>query len=97
MTQSETANAEQLRAEIDRVAPSVQRVRDEVGKVLIRVVPGQQFEGADEEEIRGKVAECVGPGLDLAFEYVDDIPPTARGKHVFVKQSLALPSTWAGE
>ncbi|MEM1246605.1 MAG: MoxR family ATPase [Acidobacteriota bacterium] len=35
MTQTESVSADQLKAEIDRVAPFIQRVRDEVGKVLV--------------------------------------------------------------
>ncbi len=75
----------------------LQIAQDEPGKIVMRVVKQPEFGPADEAEIRAKVAGCVGGGLEVLFDYVDDIPPTERGKHLFVKQSLRLPSAWAGE
>jgi phenylacetate-CoA ligase len=74
----------------------IQFVQHEVGKVLVKIVKGPDFGYRDEEEIRNKLLGCVGSGLVIEFEYVNEIPLTSRGKHIFVKQSLSLPSAWAG-
>ena len=75
----------------------VQLVQDQPGRITVRLVRTEQFSPSDEQEIRDKIAGCVGSGLDIDFDYVDYIEPTERGKHVFVKQSLPLPSAFAGD
>jgi phenylacetate-CoA ligase len=75
----------------------IQLVQDEPGKIVVRLVKQPDFDVSDENEIRNKITSCVKTGLEVSFEYVDLIPPTARGKHIFVKQSLPLPSAWSGE
>lgn len=75
----------------------MQFVQEEPGKVVLRIVKRPDFDTSDEAEIRTKVQECVLHGLDLAFEYVEEIPRTPSGKHIFVKQSVPLPETWSGE
>lgn len=74
----------------------LQLVQDKPGEVLVRIARDPDFTSMDEREIREKMVGAVGSGLELSFDYVDHIPPTARGKHVFVKQALPLPSAWAG-
>jgi len=67
------------------------------GKVILRLAVTPAFTMEDEAEIRKKVLACVQSDLTLSFDYVDKIEPTARGKHLFVKQSLPLSSAWTGE
>lgn len=74
----------------------LQFVQNRPGKVLIKIVKGADFGQGDEKEIRDKLLRCVISGLEISFEYVDEIPLTSRGKHIFVKQSLSLPSAWTG-
>ncbi len=74
----------------------LQLEQNEPGKVTLRIAREPAFGEEDEREILEKIHGVVGPGLDVTFEYVDYIPPTARGKHVFVRQSLQLPNAWAG-
>jgi len=76
----------------------VQLVQTERGRLTVRIVPGPGFRREeDEQEIREKMQTCVKSGLEVDFEYVDAIALTARGKHIFIKQSLPPPSKWAGE
>jgi phenylacetate-CoA ligase len=75
----------------------LQFVQNEPGKVIIKIVKGSLYRQEDEKEIRDKLTRCAISGLEVVFEYVDEIPLTARGKHLFVKQSLSLPSAWAGD
>lgn len=74
----------------------LQFVQDKPGKVTIKIVKAEDFRQEDEKEILDKLLNCVISGLEISFEYVDQIPLTSRGKHIFVKQSLSLPSAWAG-
>jgi phenylacetate-CoA ligase len=74
----------------------IQFVQEEPGRILVRIVKEPAFVEEDEREIREKMCRAVGSGLDVTFDYVNYIPPTARGKHIFLKQSLKLPSAWAG-
>ena len=74
----------------------IQLVQDERGKVVIRVARGEGYSQDDENEMRDKILKCVAGGMEVRFDYVEEIPLSARGKHIFVKQSLQLPSAWAG-
>jgi phenylacetate-CoA ligase len=71
--------------------------QNQPGSIILRLASTPAFNKEDEEEIREKVAACVKSGLTISFDYVDLIEPTARGKHLFLKQSLPLSSAWAGE
>jgi len=71
--------------------------QNQPGSIILRLASTPAFNKEDEEEIREKVAACVQSGLTISFDYVDLIEPTARGKHLFLKQSLPLSSAWAGE
>jgi len=75
----------------------IQFVQDEPGKIVVKIVKGSGFDSEDEEEIRHKITGCVVSGLTMSFDYVDTIPLTTRGKHLFVKQSAALPLAWVGD
>lgn len=75
----------------------LQLLQDEPGRVILRIVKRDSYNDKDEQEIRTKMTKCVRLGLKITFDYVDHIEPTARGKHVFIKQSVPIPSTWAGD
>lgn len=75
----------------------IQFVQDEPGKVIVKIVKGPDFGTEDEKEIVQKIMGCVKSGLSMRFDYVNKILLTARGKHVFIKQSLPLPSAWTGD
>jgi phenylacetate-CoA ligase len=75
----------------------LQLVQDKPGVVVVLVVKGAGFDEQDEVEIKTKMTRCVGEGFEARVEYVESIPTTATGKHIFLRQALAVPSTWAGE
>jgi len=66
------------------------------GQVVFRIIKGPDYSTKDEQEILDKVSVCTRGGLEVSFEYVDLIPPSPRGKHLFLKQHLKLESSWAG-
>jgi phenylacetate-CoA ligase len=74
----------------------LQFIQDEPGKLVARIIKAPGFHRRDEEEIRDQVLAAVPSGLELGFEYVDHVPLTPRGKHVFLRQSLSLPSACTG-
>lgn len=60
--------------------------QNEKGKILIRIVRGDNFSKVNEIEIVRKFEEMVG--IKTQIEYVEDIPLTARGKFLFLVQNL---------
>lgn len=69
----------------------MQITQNEIGKIKILIIPIENFSVKDERELSNRIQECVGNGnLKLVFEYVKEIPTTATGKHVFLKQNLDI-------
>jgi phenylacetate-CoA ligase len=67
----------------------IQYVQDRPGEVKIRIVRLPEFSSADEDEMRLAFSDAVQGRLDIAFEYVDDIPRAASGKHKLLIQRLS--------
>lgn len=63
-----------------------QLVQNEVGKVIINIVKNDLYSKEDEEDIFIKFTNVAN--MDLIFHYVDDIPLTKRGKHLFLIQNI---------
>ncbi len=61
-----------------------QIVQQEPGKIRLRVVRGSGYADADEKQLRREFAERLGPGAEIAIEYVDQLPRTRSGKLRFV-------------
>ncbi len=69
----------------------MQFVQDKIGEVTVRIVKTGDYTVEDEKEIEKVLSRCVGEGeLTLYFDYVEDIPSTRMGKHLFLKQNLDL-------
>ena len=68
----------------------MQLVQEEVGRVLVRIVKTNEYSVKDEQEIRQKMQKNVDNQLDITFDYVDEIPRTARGKYRFLIQKLPI-------
>jgi phenylacetate-CoA ligase len=62
----------------------------EKGKIQILIIKGDSFSIADENEIRCQIMNCVRHGLELDFQYPEEIPLTASGKHKFMIQELKI-------
>jgi len=72
----------------DHVA-QFQFVQNEPGKVLMKIV---RRPGFSEKDIR-RILEEVGAkmsGIEITFEFVEEIPPTRRGKFQFLIQNLPI-------
>lgn len=63
-----------------------QLVQNEIGKVIINIVKGDFYEKEDEEDIFHNFVSVAE--IDLQFNYVENIPLTQRGKHLFVIQNI---------
>lgn len=61
-----------------------------MGEIMVKVVPSTTFSEEAEIEIKQVIQKCVGKGLNITFEYPNDIEPTRNGKHTFLKQHLNL-------
>lgn len=57
-----------------------QVVQTEPNTVVVRIVPARQFNGAETNELRGKLARFLGDAVKIDFELVDHIQPEPSGK-----------------
>lgn len=65
-----------------------QIVQEALDRIRVRVVPTDRFGPADEEEIRRRVTQRLGPAVEVAVEKVTEIPRTAGGKFPAVVSRL---------
>lgn len=66
-----------------------QIVQEALDRLRVRVVPTDRFGPADEEEIRRRVTQRLGPAVEVVVEKVTEIPRTAGGKFPAVVSQLA--------
>ncbi len=62
----------------------------EKGVVVFRYIPKGSLSSDVIENIRKRLLVKLGDDVDLIMQEVNDIPPTARGKHRFLVQELKL-------
>ena len=74
--------------ELDGVT-AYQYVQDKPGEMTVRLQVSDRYELSTEERILSGINE-VFPGFIIRFEYVNDIPKTARGKFKFLIQNLKI-------
>jgi phenylacetate-CoA ligase len=60
--------------------------QDEIGKLRIRIVRGENYTQDDEIALTSGITSSIN--LDIVFEYVDSIDRTEMGKHRYVVQKL---------
>lgn len=60
-------------------------LQNEEGKVIILIIKDEKYTSDDESEIFRKFKEF---GVDVTFEYTDQIPLSRRGKHQLVVQNI---------
>ncbi len=63
-----------------------QIIQNKVGEIEIHIIKGNAFSSKDEMEIKKKIQSVTD--IDIIFKYVDNIPLTKRGKHLFLKQNI---------
>lgn len=68
----------------------MQLMQEEEGKMTVRIVKTLQYSENDEQEFLTKMQKAVGNGLDINFEYVNQIPRTQSGKYRFLIQKLPI-------
>jgi phenylacetate-CoA ligase len=69
-----------------------QVVQRRLGGITVRIVREPAYGEADEALVRGLVRQWISAALEVEFEYVPEIPRTARGKFQAVKSELNRPS-----
>jgi phenylacetate-CoA ligase len=67
----------------------MQIVQENKGELILNIVKSTNYSQADENEIIVKMREAVLSNLDFKFNYIDDIPKTESGKHIFLIQKLS--------
>lgn len=65
----------------------MQLYQERAGQVEIRIVKSSAYSHLDETEIKSVILKAAVSGLEVSFNYVDDIPHTERGKHQFLIQA----------
>ena len=65
-----------------------QYVQTKRGELLIKIMPGQEFSEADKCNITNEFKARIGHDFAIAYDVVDDIPLTARGKFRRVIQEI---------
>jgi phenylacetate-CoA ligase len=65
-----------------------QVVQTDVDHILFRVVPRGEAPEADLDEIRRGALAAMQDGCRVAFEFVDEIPPSASGKYRYTMSML---------
>lgn len=84
---------------LDHVFKGMTRVREaqlyqpEVGKLVVRVAKGEEYdEKGEEEKLRRELDQRLGEGVDYSIEYVDRIERSGRGKLRFVVSDVDRPA-----
>jgi len=62
--------------------------QDEIGKLRVRIVRGENYTKDDEIELTSGITSSIN--VDIVFEYVDTIDRTETGKHRYVVQKLKM-------
>ena len=63
-----------------------QLIQTEIGKLTIKIVKFGDFSQEDENEIQAKIQNITN--IELNFDYVNDLPLTQSGKHMFLIQNI---------
>lgn len=63
-----------------------QLIQNEIGKLTIKIVKFGDFSQEDEYEIQTKIQNIAN--IELNFDYVDELPLTQSGKHMFLIQNI---------
>ncbi|MBD3368697.1 MAG: hypothetical protein GF405_11090 [Candidatus Eisenbacteria bacterium] len=69
-----------------------QFVQEEIDRITVRVVPRPGYEGPDDrlrKAMRSRIDDAMGAPCRVSFEVVDDIPPSASGKHIYSMTRVA--------
>jgi phenylacetate-CoA ligase len=69
----------------------MQLIQEKMGELNFLIVPDSSFSQRESEaEIRQKIYKAVGNKLTIFFNYVDTLPRTPSGKHLFLVQKLQI-------
>jgi len=66
----------------------MQLIQRKIGHLEILVVREENYGKKDELEIESIINKATDNGINMKFSYTDNIPPTKRGKHLFLIQHV---------
>jgi len=67
-----------------------QLYQDNIGAITVRIVRAEGFSKEDEQRISDGFSKRFGDDIAVSLEYVESIPRTVRGKHLFLIQKLPI-------
>lgn len=70
-----------------------QAIQEKEGSVVVKLVRGREFTEKDRENFLQALVARLGPSMDVAIDYVDEIPREKSGKFRIVKNLLAQPQS----
>jgi phenylacetate-coenzyme A ligase PaaK-like adenylate-forming protein len=62
--------------------------QDTIGKVIVQIVPNENFHETDLRDLRELISQFLGPNTVTEFEFVDGIPNERSGKFRFTVSSI---------
>jgi phenylacetate-CoA ligase len=65
------------------------------GELVFRIVKAERYGPEDEARFQVLIRERFGASMQLSFDYVNEIPPTAGGKWKYLIQEVDAGRTWA--
>ncbi|MBA7509010.1 hypothetical protein ES705_00947 [subsurface metagenome] len=68
----------------------MQIIQEKKGELLIKIVKTPEFSDSDKNEIASRIQNAVREGLEINFEFVDNISRTKSGKMRFLVQKLPV-------
>jgi phenylacetate-CoA ligase len=76
---------------LSRVVPGIKQFQVEQRdrrRIVYRIVPGPEWKNESPATLAATVKEQVGPGVDVSFDIVDEIPLSPAGKFKFIVSSV---------
>tara|TARA_R110000737_G_scaffold231851_2_gene245332 strand:- start:1472 stop:2824 length:1353 start_codon:yes stop_codon:yes gene_type:complete len=58
-------------------------------KIIIYLITDEKYQNSTEDYIRNRMLKLFGSELQLNYQYVDEIPTTSTGKHLFTVSEIA--------
>ena len=67
-----------------------QIIQDKIGYILVKIVKDDNYTDQDQEKLDIELRKRLGGDIDIAYEFVDNIPRTKAGKLRFVVSDVKL-------
>ncbi len=68
----------------------IQFYQEQKGEVIVRLVPEENFNGTDLNNLRESLSRYFSGSVDISFKIVDEIPRTKAGKYKYVESKVPI-------